>query len=548
MVKNAKTVIELRAVSKYFDLPQERTNSLKQLIIHPSTLLRRNTTRQVALEDISFTVEEGEFFGVVGKNGSGKSTLLKILAGIYQEDTGHAEVRGTVMPFIELGVGFNEELTGRENIFLAGALLGFSTQQMQQRYDAIVEFAELDAFMDQKLKNYSSGMQVRLAFSIATQVDTDVFLIDEVLAVGDTEFQRKCYDYFNKLKRDKKTVVFITHDMDAVRRYCDRAMLIHDSKVEHIGSVMDVTKQYDKLNQRKSLSESSPNGEAQRWGDERAKVVRASVEKDIFEDGQNVRIQTDFEVYNDIKNVVIGIGIFDQQGRPITGTNTDLLKAKLGDIESGEVKKITWEIDQVFNDGEYDVSIEIKHDDGISDSYAEAVRFAVTRSDKTGYLISPDYQIEIDGEVFGKKLRRETSAPTKDSPSKARPVTSERSVRSTPAAQRATSAGGIQISSSEPGVKNALQMLNRSMVIFLQKKQMSIQKRAFVFGPDKSPIELGGEFEQDLLAIKSYDYRQMQLKPRIHPGWYVAYQLASLSIWGTKLSFVVLKKVGRILT
>lgn len=540
MANGNRSAITLRDVSKFFDLPQERTNSLKQLIIHPFSLLRRKSTRQVALDNITFSVEEGEFFGVVGKNGSGKSTLLKILAGIYQADRGEIEVSGTVMPFIELGVGFNEELTGRENVFLAGALLGFSRQQMQERYEAIVDFAELKEFMDQKLKNYSSGMQVRLAFSIATQVDTDVFLIDEVLAVGDTEFQRKCYDYFNKLKRDKKTVVFITHDMDAVRQYCDRAMLINDSKIEVIGSVMDITKHYDKLNQRKSLSKLRP-GEGQRWGDERAKVTKAEVDKDIFEDGENVRIRTDFEVLQDINNAVIGISVYDQQVRPVTGTNTDLLDAKMGDLKAGTYKSVIWEIDQVFNDGEYDVSIEIKHEGGISDSYTEATRFGVTRSQKTGFLISPDYTVEIDGDIYGK---------VKKSKSVSRAVISEHVTQIVaPTMSRPTQhvSSDLQVSAIEPGVKNSLQMLNRSTIIFLQKKQKAAKKKAYVLGPDKTPINLPGTPGGDLLAIKEYDYLQMELKPKIHLRWYLIYQLLNVATWGVGLIFKVLKKIGRAL-
>ncbi len=228
MATKKPPMITVQKVSKSFKLPHNKSNSLKDYIIHPMQSFKSGATTQHALKDISFEVKEGEFFGIVGRNGGGKSTLLKILAGIYRPTEGRVQVNGKLMPFIELGVGFNADLTGRENVFLSGALLGFSEAEMAERYDSIVEFAEIEEFMDQKLKNYSSGMQVRLAFSIAIQSEADVLLIDEVLAVGDTAFQRKCFNYFRELKKAKRTVVFVTHSMDAVREYCDRAMLINN--------------------------------------------------------------------------------------------------------------------------------------------------------------------------------------------------------------------------------------------------------------------------------------------------------------------------------
>ena len=233
-------------VSKRFLLPHERITTVKSLF---TGLAKRRSKivneTQYALQDISFEVERGEFFGIVGRNGSGKSTLLKILAGIYQPTTGNVVKTGRLVPFIELGVGFNPELTGRENVYLNGAMIGFSSREIDALYGDIVEFAELERFMDQKLKNYSSGMQVRLAFSMATRAKTDILLVDEVLAVGDADFQRKCFNYFKSLKKQNVTVVFVTHDMGAVREHCDRAMLIEDSKIVSIGDTDMITKQYD---------------------------------------------------------------------------------------------------------------------------------------------------------------------------------------------------------------------------------------------------------------------------------------------------------------
>lgn len=241
--------IRVNSVSKNFILPHQRANSVKSIFINP--LRRRKGVRnevQHALRDVSFEIKEGDFFGIVGRNGSGKSTMLKMLAGIYQPTKGTIETKGRLVPFIELGVGFNPELTGRENVYLNGSLLGFSGSEVDKKYKDIVDFAELERFMDQKLKNYSSGMQVRLAFSVATQLtDSDILIIDEVLAVGDEAFQRKCYEYFGELKRNNKTVVLVTHDMSAVEQFCTRAILIEGGRITESGSKSDVAQAYKEL-------------------------------------------------------------------------------------------------------------------------------------------------------------------------------------------------------------------------------------------------------------------------------------------------------------
>jgi len=236
--------IKVTHVSKSFKLPHEKQDSLKGRLIH---LRKRGFEIQQALKDISFEVKKGEFFGIVGRNGSGKSTLLKMLAGIYMPNSGEITIDGKLTPFIELGVGFNPELSGRDNVFLNGALLGFTRDEMEAMYDDIVEFAELEKFMDQKLKNYSSGMQVRLAFSIAIRADTDILILDEVLAVGDAAFQQKCFDYFATLKYRKKTVILVSHSMSAVERFCDRAILIESGRIVKEGSSKEVASAYEKL-------------------------------------------------------------------------------------------------------------------------------------------------------------------------------------------------------------------------------------------------------------------------------------------------------------
>ena len=236
-------LVEASHVSKIFKLPHEKSNSLKGLFVN---MFRHKSGYEnlKALQDASFKVEKGDFFGIVGRNGSGKSTLLKLLAGIYTPTEGTIQAVGKLVPFIELGVGFNPELTGRENVFLNGALLGFNRGEMNEMYEGIVSFAELERFMDQKLKNYSSGMQVRLAFSIAIRAKGDILLLDEVLAVGDAAFQQKCFDYFETLKHDKKTVIFVSHDMTAVSRFCTKAIYIKDGEIKQSGDPFEIAETY----------------------------------------------------------------------------------------------------------------------------------------------------------------------------------------------------------------------------------------------------------------------------------------------------------------
>ena len=237
--------IEVKNLSKSFRLPTERSWGLKQTIFNRLRGVKGYKDQRV-LRNLSFKVNKGEFLGIVGRNGSGKSTLLKILSGIYYPESGEVTVNGTLVPFIELGVGFNPELTGRENVYLNGALLGFSKKEVDAMYEDIWKFAELEEFQDQKLKNYSSGMQVRLAFSIAIRAKGDILILDEVLAVGDAAFQQKCNDYFASL-RGNQTVILVTHSMSNVRKFCDRAILIEGGKIVVEGEPEKVADEYMKL-------------------------------------------------------------------------------------------------------------------------------------------------------------------------------------------------------------------------------------------------------------------------------------------------------------
>lgn len=235
--------VKVEHVSKFFKLPTESTQSLRTTMVNRFRGIKGYKEQHV-LKDISFEVKKGDFFGILGRNGSGKSTLLKIISQIYYPEKGSVTVDGKLVSFIELGVGFNPELTGRENVYLNGALLGFSRDEIDAMYDDIVDFAELRDFMNQKLKNYSSGMQVRLAFSVAIKAQGDVLILDEVLAVGDEAFQRKCNDYFMERKKSGKTTILVTHDMGAVKKYCNKAVLIEHGLVKAIGNPENVANQY----------------------------------------------------------------------------------------------------------------------------------------------------------------------------------------------------------------------------------------------------------------------------------------------------------------
>jgi ABC-type polysaccharide/polyol phosphate transport system ATPase subunit len=241
------TDIAVRAegVSKVFRLPHRQVNTLKERVVHPTRRRRYETLN--ALREVSFDVRQGEFFGIVGRNGSGKSTLMKCLAGIYRAD-GQMWMRGRMAPFIELGVGFNPELAARDNVLLNAIMLGLTPARARARYDDIIAFAELEQFVDLKLKNYSSGMQVRLAFSVMVHVDADVLLIDEVLAVGDAAFQQKCYDALNRMHADGRTILLVTHDMDQVQRFCDRALLLDRGRMVAVGDPQSVAAHYLQLN------------------------------------------------------------------------------------------------------------------------------------------------------------------------------------------------------------------------------------------------------------------------------------------------------------
>jgi ABC-2 type transport system ATP-binding protein len=244
--EQSQTAISVKNVSKQFVIPHDKTNTLKGAFVN--FFHRKSFETFYALQDVSFEVKKGEFFGILGRNGSGKSTLLKILAGVYTNDTGSIDINGRISPFLELGIGFNPELSGRDNVYLNATILGLTKKQIDEKFDSIVAFSELERFIDQKVKNYSSGMNVRLSFSVAIHANREILLMDEVLAVGDANFQAKCLSEFNKYREMGKTVILVTHDIETVKKYCDRAMLLRNGEIQTIGDPKEVGNEYMRQN------------------------------------------------------------------------------------------------------------------------------------------------------------------------------------------------------------------------------------------------------------------------------------------------------------
>jgi ABC-2 type transport system ATP-binding protein len=319
--------IKVDRVNKSFKLPHEKVSSIKSAVVN-FYKRKRSFEKQEVLKDISFEIKKGEFFGIVGRNGSGKSTLLKLLAGIYTPDSGQIHINGKLTPFIELGVGFSPELTGRENVFLNGALLGFSRKEMEKMYDEIVEFAELERFMDQKLKNYSSGMQVRLAFSIAIQAKTDILVLDEVLAVGDAAFQKKCNKVFTDFKKNGKTVVLVSHDMESVKKFCDKVAVINAGKIQGVYSPSEAATNYQEINAESEKSKQETQSVLRRWGNGKVRISNIKICINGRQSPRNYAIQgKPFEIYISLssktkESVVVGLMFSDDCGLNISGPNS----------------------------------------------------------------------------------------------------------------------------------------------------------------------------------------------------------------------------------
>lgn len=395
--------IKVDSVSKTFKLPHEKNNSIKGALIGLPKRKKGYETQEV-LKNISLEIKKGEFYGITGRNGSGKSTLLKLLAEIYTPSKGRVRINGKLTPFIELGVGFNPELTGRENVYLNGALLGFNRREMNRMYDEIVEFAELEKFMDQKLKNYSSGMQVRLAFSIAIRAKSDILLIDEVLAVGDVNFQNKCLAVFEDIKKRGTTVVFVSHDMESVRRFCDRASLIQDGVIMKTGDAQEVIDDYLALNAKSTSSDKSPFGVGNVTvkDDTYLKIVSTSfIDKKYnkinhIEDDEYI-IEMKIKFHKDCHDWNPGVVLRDQSGLRITASNAVWAHYTPPAAKKGDIKRVLFKFPSILERGVYYISSNVvsQETSQFYDWDNDAAFFSVKNKLATGGLVNPPYTIEV---------------------------------------------------------------------------------------------------------------------------------------------------------
>ena len=395
-----KIALKVEHVSKSFKLPNERSSGLKNAFINWTRGIKGYTVQHV-LRDISFTVNKGDFFGIVGRNGSGKSTLLKIISQIYQPNHGKIEVNGFLVPFIELGVGFNPELTGRENVFLNGAMLGFSREEMDEMYDDIVDFAELHDFMNQKLKNYSSGMQVRLAFSVAIKARGDILVLDEVLAVGDEAFQKKCNQYFYDAKRNGRTIVLVTHDMGAVRQFCNKAILIKDGEIAMMGKPDKVANAYSNMFIDEAAgADQHAAVKKRKWPLQLSKVsvLQGGRPKRTLNFGEEFAIDVSFRSNKAYPNANLSIQMIDQAARTILATSTK----PIGDfnIHKGD-NDVQFTIDNIFTDGDYYINLTINDESkDLLYEERELKTFSILGAEFSKYsLTHPKVRIAIDGHI-----------------------------------------------------------------------------------------------------------------------------------------------------
>ncbi len=358
--------ISAKNISKRFIIPHEKRQTVREHLFH---FWKKNTKKEFyALRNINFEVKRGEFFGIIGRNGSGKSTLLKIITGIYQPTSGKITKKGLISPFLELGVGFNPELSARENVYLNGTILGLSKKQIDQRFQKIIEFAELEKFVDTKLKNYSSGMQVRLAFSVAIQADADILLLDEVLAVGDASFQQKCFDIFRKFKKDGKTIVFVSHDLGSMRQFCNRVMYFKDNKIKMIGDPNEVVDHY--LYEDKKDEEETKKDQK----DKSSKIKPIEITKVEFIDkfgnknktylaGDKFTIKVHYQKnVKIVEEPVLGLAIYREDGLHIYGTNTNLQKISLKLKDKGVIELTNNQLPLI--QGKFLVTLAFHHQDG----------------------------------------------------------------------------------------------------------------------------------------------------------------------------------------
>ncbi|HET7454065.1 MAG TPA: ABC transporter ATP-binding protein [Solirubrobacterales bacterium] len=389
--------IEVEDLHKSFRIPTQRVDSLKERVVHP---FAASTYRELhALDGVSFAIEQGEFFGIVGRNGSGKSTLLKLLASIYRADRGTIRMAGRLAPFIELGVGFNHDLTARENVVLNGVMMGLSPREMRRRMEAIIDFAELGEFADLKLKNYSSGMLVRLAFSVMLEADADVLLIDEVLAVGDAAFQQKCADAFRTMKAEGKTIVLVTHEMATVEEYCHRAMLISEGKVQNIGDPGEVGRDYLRLN----FEGEEPAEKVLHEQTDDVRIVSLGLEDEggaaitNLEYGQQIRLRLELEALRDLPGLDVGFLVANADGVDVLNFGIPVgEKERAREVAAGERVTVRAQVQNHLAGGRYFVHCGVYRafEGGIALYVENAADFLVFGGPETKGVVVPELEIE----------------------------------------------------------------------------------------------------------------------------------------------------------
>ncbi|HET7417586.1 MAG TPA: ABC transporter ATP-binding protein [Solirubrobacterales bacterium] len=395
--RGAPLAIQVEDVHKSFKIPTQRVDSLKERAVHPFSSPGYRELH--ALDGVSFEIHQGEFFGIVGRNGSGKSTLLKLLASIYRADSGTIRMAGRLAPFIELGVGFNHDLTARENVVLNGVMMGLSPREMRRRMDAIIEFAELGEFVDLKLKNYSSGMLVRLAFSVMMEADADVLLIDEVLAVGDAAFQQKCADAFRDMKAQGKAIVLVTHEMGTVEAYCHRAMLIADGRIQNIGDPGEVGRDYIRLN----FEGEAPAEEVLHEQNEDVRIVDIALEDEhgagisTIEHGKDIRLRLEVEALRDLPGVDVGFLVANADGVDVLNFGIPVGEREHArSVEAGQRVTVTARVQNSLVAGRYFVHCGVYRafEGGIA-LYAEnAVDFLVFGGPDTRGVVIPELELQ----------------------------------------------------------------------------------------------------------------------------------------------------------
>jgi ABC-type polysaccharide/polyol phosphate transport system ATPase subunit len=390
-------------ISKTFRVPHERTHTLKERALHPLRRSRHETFP--ALKDISFEVGRGEFFGIAGRNGSGKSTLLKCLAGIYRVDTGQIWMSGRLSPFIELGVGFNPDLAARDNVILNGIMMGLSPREARARYDAVIDFAELREFEELKLKNYSSGMHVRLAFSVAIQVDADILLVDEVLAVGDAAFQQKCFDVFNRLRDEGRTIVFVTHDMGALNRFCHRALLLEKGNPVHLGEPHEVADRYLEINFGRDPEAAAKQVEEGRGGDGEARIVEAWVcdergrRATSLPQGQRITVNALVEFNVDVQDPAASLYVLNDEHVAVIVATSSREYERSGRFRAGESAAFSFSFDNVLSPRRYSPLFTLAHRGtglDLMDRLEGGSSFVVTGPDALGGVVDLPVEIGIE--------------------------------------------------------------------------------------------------------------------------------------------------------